>query len=353
MKGKNAMVTIYDVAAHAGVSPKTVSRVLNQETTVRPKTRLMVEQAIQELGYIPSSAARIMRSNRSGIIGLITGAISRSTDNLRAHGLPDMFLVQGAQQAVVQSGKTLMIADTDNRLDNVEPLINTFMAHRAEGILYVAEKHQEVVLPSCPINCPVVLLNCFDQVGTPAILPDDHYGQYELVKRIIAAGHQRIAYLTLPQHVVATPLRVAGYRQALEEAGIAYRPEWVLEGYPDDHNSSQTLLQAIEQVLATQPRPTVLCCGNDEMAMRVYGMLRTRQLRVPEDISVAGYDNYRTIAETLFPPLTSMELPYTEMGKQAVKILLQLIEQGSLAKELFLVKGETIWRESVKPLNFE
>ena len=216
MKGKNAMVTIYDVAAHAGVSPKTVSRVLNQETTVRPKTRLMVEQAIQELGYIPSSAARIMRSNRSGIIGLITGAISRSTDNLRAHGLPDMFLVQGAQQAVVQSGKTLMIADTDNRLDNVEPLINTFMAHRAEGILYVAEKHQEVVLPACPINCPVVLLNCFDQVGTPAILPDDYYGQYELVKRIIAAGHQRIAYLTLPQHVVATPLRVAGYRQALK-----------------------------------------------------------------------------------------------------------------------------------------
>ena len=353
MKSVNAMVTIYDVAAHAGVSPKTVSRVLNQEATVRAKTRLIVEQAIQELGYIPSSAARIMRSNRSGIIGLITGAISRSTDNLRAHGLPDMFLIQGAQQEVVKSGKTLMIADTNNRFENIEPLINTFLAHRAEGILYVAEKHQEVSLPSYSINCPVVLLNCFNQVGTPAVLPDDYYGQYELVKRIIAAGHQRIAYLTLPKQVVATPLRVAGYRQALAEAGITYRSEWVVEGYPDDRNSSQELLQAIEQVLSIEPRPTVLCCGNDEMAMRVYGMLRTRQLRIPEDISVAGYDNYRTIAETLFPPLTSMELPYTEMGKQAVKILLQLIEQNPLSKELFLVKGETFWRESVKPLNIE
>ena len=346
------MATIYDVAAQAKVSPKTVSRVLNQDDKVHPKTRLKVETAIQALGYIPSSAARIMRSNRSGIIGLITGAISRTTDGSRGKGLPDMFLVQGAQQAVARSGKILMVADTDNGFDNIEPLMRTFMAHRAEGILYVAEKHQEVMLPPQSVNCPVVLVNGFDKVGTPAVLPDDYRGQYELVKRIIAAGHQHIAYLTLPLSVEATALRVAGYRQALLESGIDYRPEWVTVGYPDDSNSSEALLQAIDKVLVLQPRPTVLCCGNDEMAMRVYGMLRTRQLRIPEDISVAGYDNYRTIAETLFPPLTSMELPYLEMGKQAANLLLQLIEHIPAPNKPLLIQGNMVWRESVKTFNF-
>ena len=132
------MATIYDVAAYAGVSPKTVSRVINSDAPVSEKTCSKVETAIAALGYIPSSAARIMRSHRSGLIGLITGAISRTGENTGGHGIPDMFLIKGIQQQIRAQGKILMIADIDNKPGQpgqMEPLIRTFMEHRVEGIL--------------------------------------------------------------------------------------------------------------------------------------------------------------------------------------------------------------------------
>ena len=207
------MATIYDVAAYAGVSPKTVSRVINGDAPVSDKTRSKVETAIAALGYIPSSAARIMRSHRSGLVGLITGAISRTGENTGGHGMPDMFLIKGIQQQIRAQGKILRIADIDNKLGQpgqMEPLIRTFMEHRAEGILYVAGFHQEVLLPEVPNRCPMVLVNCFDSAGTPAVLPDDEAGQYGLVRRIIQSGHKRIAYVTLQPGVEATRLRLAG-----------------------------------------------------------------------------------------------------------------------------------------------
>ncbi|MCP1660326.1 LacI family DNA-binding transcriptional regulator [Neisseria perflava] len=341
------MATIYDVAARAGVSPKTVSRVINGDAPVSDKTRAKVETAIAALGYIPSSAARIMRSSRSGLIGLITGAISRTGAEFRVDGLPDMFLIKGIQQKLRSEGKTLMIADTGNRPECIEPLIRTFMEHRAEGILYVAEYHQEVVLPEVANVCPIVLANCFDAIGTPAVLPDDEQGQYDLVREIIRHGHDHIAYVTLRPGIEATRLRIAGYRRALEDAGIAFDADLVQTGYPDNRNDSEALLAAIIKLLSLRQPPSVICCGNDEMAVRVYGILRTRGLRVPEQMSVAGYDNHSSIAETLFPPLTSTELPYVRMGELATEILLQEIEQKQTARPPLKVAGATIWRQSV------
>ncbi|MFC5921093.1 LacI family DNA-binding transcriptional regulator [Neisseria weixii] len=341
------MATIYDVAARAGVSPKTVSRVINGDAPVSDKTRAKVETAIATLGYIPSSAARVMRSSRSGIVGLITGAISRVGDANRIHGLPDVFLMKGIQQSIRAQGKTLMIADIDNRAD-IEPLIRTFMEHRAEGILYVAQYHQEVVLPDVSHACPIVLVNCFDKTGTPAVLPDDEQGQYDLVRQIIRHGHSRIAYLTLQPGIEATPLRVAGYRRALADAGIAFDTGLVQTGYPDFGYDSTPLVEAVVKLLALPQPPTVICCGNDEMAVRVYGILRTRGLRVPEEISVAGYDNHSAIAETLFPPLTSTGLPYLRMGALAADML--FAEEVRQSGQMLKVVGETIWRQSVTTL---
>lgn len=344
------MATIYDVAAYAGVSPKTVSRVINGDAPVSDKTRSKVETAIAALGYIPSSAARIMRSHRSGLIGLITGAISRTGENTGGHGIPDMFLIKGIQQRIRAQGKILMIADIDNKPGQpgqMEPLIRTFMEHRAEGILYVAGFHQEVLLPEVPNRCPMVLVNCFDLAGTPSVLPDDEAGQYGLVRRIIQSGHKRIAYVTLQPGVEATRLRLAGYRRALADADIVFDPDLVQTGYPDFSNDSGSLISAILKLLSLPLPPTVICCGNDEMAVRVYGILRTRGVRVPEQVSVAGYDNHSAIAETLFPPLTSTELPYLRMGEMAADLLFQYIEHPAGTVQPVKVVGETIWRQSV------
>ncbi|MDO5640016.1 MAG: LacI family DNA-binding transcriptional regulator [Neisseria sp.] len=352
------MATIYDVARHAGVSAKTVSRVLNNDAPVKPETREAVQKAIAELGYIPSSAARMMRSNRSGLIGLITGAISQSsarTDAARQpRGLSDMLLVQGALQAISASGKTLMIADTGGDADKVASLIRTFLQHRVEGILYVADQHKEVALPKVPDDCPIVLLNCFDRFDTPAVLPDDVAGQKLLVEALVRHGHRRIAYLTLPPDVIATRLRSQGYRSALEEAGIGYDPDLLVAGYPNQNNDSRDLWNAIEHLMTLAEPPSVICCGNDEMALRVYGILRTRGLRIPEDISVAGYDNDITITETLFPPLSTAILPYYEMGMEAGRMLLALTSGKPAKKQApnpVIVPSEVSWRASVTTLN--
>jgi len=344
------MATIYDVAKAANVSPKTVSRVLNGDAPVGRKTREAVNAAIAALGYVPSSAARMMRSNKSGLVGLITGAISAtSAEPAQPAGLPELLLVRGIQQTIGPSGKTLMIADTGGRLDRVPELIKTFLEHRVEGLIYVAEYHQKVALPPVPEDTPIVLTNCFDDAGTPAVLPDDRRGQRDLVARLVAAGHSRIAYLTLREDIVATKLRKQGYRDALAEAQLPYDAALVQCGELNDpEGETQVLWDAIDRMLRLPNPPTVFCCGNDRQALKVYGILRSRGLRVPDEISVAGYDNYRVIAETLYPPLTTVELPYTAMGVRAAQRLLGLISGESRDDTSpAIVAGPVYWRGSV------
>ncbi|WP_373740380.1 LacI family DNA-binding transcriptional regulator [Neisseria sp.] len=342
------MATIYDVAILAGVSPKTVSRVINGDAAVSRDTRSAVEKAIAELGYIPSSAARAMRSQRSGLIGLITGATACGADAPRGRGLPDMFLVRGIREYCTAQGKMLMAADTGGDCGTLDGIIRRFMEYRVEGILYVAEYLQEVCLPDIAAKVPLVLANCFDGAAAPAVIPDDESGQYGLVKRIIEHGHRRIAYITLRPDMEAVKLRVAGYKKALVEAGISVDENLIRQGSSDGRFVSRLLSDAVGGLLALPERPSVICCGNDEMAVRVYGILRTAGLRIPEDISVAGYDNQLTIAETLYPPLTSAELPYVEMGARAAERLMELIRQGAGSGDTVeKMRGGVVWRQSV------
>lgn len=347
------MATIYDVAEASGVSPKTVSRVLNGDAPVGKKTREKVEAAIAHLGYVPSNAARMMRSNRSGLIGLITGAISQSPDPNEPHGLPDLFILQGVQKTMAEAGKTLMIADTGGDHEKVPHLVHTFLQHRVEGLIYVADHHMEVDFEASRANCPVILTNCYDRRGTPCVLPDDRSCQRELVAKIIQSGHTRIGFLTLDTSIPAAVERSKGYRDALKAANLPFDPALVTMGYEMGNERDSVFLSASIDRLLVQPEPpTVICCGNDEMALRVYGLLRTKGMRVPEDISVAGFDNYRAIAETLFPPLTTVELPYLDMGRMAARELLAMID-GTEPKNSFpaLVAGPVAWRSSVTALN--
>lgn len=346
------MSTIYDVARLAGVSPKTVSRVLNSDGPVGEKTRLAVENAMRELGYVRSNAARMMRAQKSGIIGLITGAISTKNQPSTQQGLPDLFIVQGIQRALESSGMTVMIADTTGRKVRVPHLVDTFLSHRVEGLIYVAEYHQEVNLPPVPDDTPLVLANCFDTRGTPAVLPDDRRLQADLVRRLIAAGHRRIAYLSLRPDMPAGRLRPLGYRDALTAAGLDFDPRLLAHvDFDQPETGPQLLWDTIDRMLRVDDPPTVLCCGNDQMAMMVYGILRSMGRKVPDEIGVAGFDNYRAIAETLYPPLTTVELPYNAMGARAGERLLHLISgEGRNDTGPVLVAGPVHWRTSVTEL---
>lgn len=348
------MATIYDVARVAGVSPKTVSRVLNGDAPVKKHTREVVTKAIAELGYVPSTAARAMRSNKSGLVGLITGAISLSPSRSENSGLPDLFIVQGIQKAMEASGKTLLIADTGGRMKNVPKLIRTFEEHRVEGLLYVADHHREISLPPVSPQTKLVLTNCYDDKGTPSVLPNDYRGQLDLVNSLIAKGHRRIAYLALSTNLAATVHRIAGYRDALEAANITFDPALLVPaeiGVSDSDAEVQLLWDAIDRVLSLPEPPTVICFGNDRMAMRAYGILRSRGVSLPDDLSVAGYDNHKLITETLYPTLTSAELPYAAIGIRATELLLGMINGTTDAPaDPILVSGPVADGNSVKVL---
>ncbi|MBU1175443.1 MAG: LacI family DNA-binding transcriptional regulator [Alphaproteobacteria bacterium] len=344
------MTTIYDVAKEAGVSPKTVSRVLNDDAPVNVATRAKVETAIVKLGFVRSHAARSMRSQRSGLIGIITGAISTSPGAGEPAGLPDIHIVQGAQRIFAQENLTTLISDTGGHLDRVPELVRTLLEHRVEGLLYVADHHQQVAFPAAGARNRLVLVNCYDDESTPCVLPDDESGQYHLAKGLIERGHTRIGYLTLAERQRAQPLRLAGYRRALAEAGIAFDPALVIPAaLMDPAHEYDLLWDALDRLLTLSEPPTVICCANDKMAMRVYGLLRDRGLRVPEDISVAGYDDYRIIADHLHPGLSTVVLPYETMGARAAQRLLRIIrgqqEPGTTSTEL--VSGPPVWRGSV------
>ena len=138
------MTTIYDVARAAGVSPKTVSRVMNGDAPVNVRTKEAVEAAIGQLGYVPSNAARAMRSQRTGLVGLVTGAISGPQAAGGATGLPDLQIVQGIQRMLGEAGLTLLISDTGGDAERIPQLVRTLREHRVEGLFYVADYHQRI-----------------------------------------------------------------------------------------------------------------------------------------------------------------------------------------------------------------
>ncbi len=343
------MATIYDVARAAGVSTKTVSRVLNGDAPVNAKTRQAIEDAMAGLAYVPSSAARAMRSNRTGLVGLVTGAISGHPVERGASGLPDLEIVQGIQRVLAEAGITLLISDTGGDAARIPQLIRTLREHRIEGLFYVADHHLEIALPDVARTGRLVLVNAFDAEGTPCVLPDDEHGQHALTEALLANGHRRIGWLSLPQSLVAYGLRLQGHRRALEEAGIAFDPTLVIEADRGGAAGERAELQAaIGRLLALAAPPTVLCCANDRLAVAVYGILRARGIAVPEEMSVAGYDDYRIISETLYPQLTTMELAYARMGEAAARIMLADLRGGTGPEGCRIgIRGDLRWRDSV------
>jgi LacI family transcriptional regulator len=346
------MSTIYDVARLVGVSPKTVSRVINGDEPVNARTREAVEAAMGQLGYVPSSAARAMRSQRTGLVGLVTGAISGWQAGGGATGLPDLQIVRGIQGTLAERGMTLLISDTGGDLGAVPRLFRTLREHRVEGVFYVAGHHMRIDLPAAGESERLLLVNAFDASGTPCVLPDDMHGEETLTAALIADGHRRIGFLTLPTGLVAYGLRLEGYRKALAAAGIAFDPDLVIDADRDGGPEERVALgEAIDRMMGSPEPPTVLLCGNDRLAVTVYGLLRARGLAVPEEISVAGYDDYRVISETLYPRLTTMELPYGRMGEAAARLMLGALRGGEPLKRgtRVVVRGELRWRDSVMP----
>lgn len=309
---------IRDVAELAGVSVTTVSHVLNETPHMRvsAETRARVRQAATTLGYGPNRAARALRTNRSGLIGLLSEEIATTPHAGR--------IILGAQNAASAHDLTLVIINTESdsggsaHKEDVQALID----RQVEAVLYATMYHRRVSLPPNLQGLPAVLIDSTDRAGiVPGVVPDEVGGAIAAVTHLVEAGHKRIAFLNNDDDVPATHERLVGYKQVLRQHGIPIHEDLILSA-PSETLPGYALAR---EVLARHDRPTALFCYNDRMAMGAYRAAAELGLDIPHDLSIVGFDNQELIAANLFPGLTTVALPHYEMGAWAVETLVHLL----------------------------
>lgn len=330
--------TIREVAERAGVSIKTVSRMLSGHG-VRDETRQKIQKVMTGMEYYPSAAARSLRGQGTGLIALITDKLTTTPDSFE--------IVRGIHSACDRHGKLLMIGETNGSDEAFERLVTEFRRQRPDAVISATMSHRQVKVAQPFSTCPLVLVNCFENERRyPTVVPDDQAGAREATKFVLRRGHRRVAHLGLGPDLVATKLRLAGYRQAHQVLGIPVDEALIRVGaslpQTDEYADLSGILSALLQL---QDPPTALMCGNDKMALRVFMLLHEMGRRVPDDISVMGFDDYHLIAETLHPTLSTVSLPYFDMGARAAELA-----ANPGAPEVIAFPCPVVARESVKHL---
>ena len=331
------MPNLIDIARRAGVAPITVSRVINNSGYVSPATRERVEAAVKELGYVPNTIARGLRSKRTHTLALIVTDITNPFFTSMARGIED---VAGA------ANYTVIYCNTDESETKEEKYANMLAQRRVDGVLLV---------PSCgnaktikffeSNNINVVLLDRrISSVKADLVCSDSVDGANRLVKLLIGLGHKRIALVTGPGDVSTSADRVAGYQQALREAGLSGN-ELIYYGAYNEQSGYELTNQAMKQ----SPAPTAIFGGNNFIAIGAIKALHDQKLDVPGDISVVCFDD---LPEAMFmkPFLTVARQRAYEMGQLGTELLLKRIsgEVPPGHRELIL-PIEIILRESSGP----
>lgn len=329
----NERATIKDVAAKAGVAVKTVSRVLNGHPYVSVDTRERVESAMKALDFRPSVAARILSGAKSNQVALIY-------DN---HSPYYMFQIQrGCWDKCHERGIRLLAQPVDVDDPNV--------GEQVRGL--VTETHVDGIILSSPVTDCEPVLQMLDQLDIPfvrispgtnhaltsSVFMDDAQAADDMTAHLINAGHRRIGFIKGHKSHMASEERLFGYRRALDRAGISFEPGLVCDGEFDFDSG----VSAAHVLLDLPQPPTAIFAANDDMAAGVLAVAHDRGIEVPDELSVAGFDD-TTLSRTVWPPLTTIHQPMAELARTAAEILItggeithrrlphQLIERATVA----------------------
>ena len=309
--------TIKDVAERSGVSITTVSHVLNDlpGKRVSPATRARVRRAADELLYRPNRLAKGLRTQRNQMIGFLSDRVSTTPYAGR--------MILGAQDAAAAAGSLLALLSSGGDPELEEREVQALLEREVDGIVYALFYHRIVTPPASLRDVPLVLLDARTPDGTiSSVVPDEVGGSRGGVEELLAVGHRRVGFVNDCDDIPARSLRLAGYRQALEVYGVPFDDRLVIERTA---NASGGYSGAIE-LLSRPDRPTGIFCFNDRTAMGVYQAANALGLVIPDDLSVVGFDDQEMISDSLLPGLTTVALPHYEMGRWAVRTLLEQIE---------------------------
>lgn len=323
--------TIWDVARHAGVSHQTVSRVVNDLPNVSIPTRLKVEASIEALRFRPNAVARSLASKRSRTIGIIT---TGSFDYGPSSTL--LGFIEAAREASYLLSITSMREADDA---SVRASVDMLLEQEVEGIAVIAAQLSALeTIRSINVPVPLVVVESSGTSGLHSVSADQRQGAYLATKFLIDAGHTRIAHISGPADNLDAIQRERGWRDALMEAGLS--SDGLLPG-----DWSPGSGYALGRQLALDRRWTAVFVANDEMALGALHALSDRGLRVPDDVSVVGFDDIPG-AEHAIPPLTTVRPDFTQLGRSVLHSVLGLVHGDTGDDELRAVP-ELIVRASV------
>ena len=311
------VITIKDVARQAGVAHTTVSRALNGSPLISPETTDRVRKIAAEMGYQPSAAARSLKTNRSQVLGVIVSSID------------DPFfseILQGIDDVAQQCGYSLFIAASQRDPQRERSIVRTMREHRVDGVIicstpFSAEHGRQLRSYEIPI---VVINNQSAEDYRYSIHHDDLDGSRQVMEHLIRLGHRRIGYLGYAHSGRTNLKRLSGYREAMQAAGLP-----VPDGYEFAAEASSPWegQSAIGHFLSLPRPPTAIFCYNDMLAIGALQGLQAAGLHVPQECSVAGFDNIPFSSYTN-PPLTTFDQPKRTIGEQAARLVLGLLDES-------------------------
>lgn len=332
--GQAKQATIADVAARAGVSVPTVSRVLNGYVHVRPEKREAVQAAIAALSFRPSAAARVLASRKPQVIAVIAGDTSH-------YGYAET--IRGVEESARADGYTVMITVVESAGDaEIDQAISATLAQPLAGVVVLKFDPPGVAaLHRVPDDLPVVALSGVRDTSVPQAVLDETRAAEELTEYLLGLGHQTVHHVRVPPSRREDG-RTTGWRRALRNAGAEV---------PATLDASWEPRSGLEigRRLAAQDGVTAVLCGNDEIAMGVIRGLVEQGLRVPQDVSVVGFDDH-PLAEMWSPPITTVRQDFAGMGRRGFELLRQAIN-GSDDKKLSSERPQLVVRESAAAPN--
>ena len=328
-------VSLSDVAERAGVSTATASRALSRPETVAAPTRLRVLDAARQLGYQPNVLARSLRQKETRTIGLIVADILNPF-----HAL----LAKGVQDTAEEHNYVAFLFNSDEQPDKEARALDTLRGHLPQGLLIVPTSGTRRHLRSLP-NLPVVEL---DRVsGHPhstTVTVDNRGGARAATRHLTELGHRHIAMIVGEQSISTAVERQDGFLDAMREGGLTPRPDWLRPG----HHREDDGYRAARALLTQPERPSALFVGNNEMTVGAVLAARELNLRLPEDLSIVGFDDSRW-AQTLWPPLTVVAQPAYDLGALACRHLINLLGTPRPAPLHVQLPTELIVRRSTGP----
>jgi LacI family transcriptional regulator len=329
-------VTIYDVAREANVSMATVSRVVNGNPNVKPSTRKKVLEAIERLGYRPNAVARGLASKKTTTVGVIIPDISSIFFAELARGIEDI---------ATMYKYNIILSNSDQNKDKELHLLNTMLGKQVDGILfmggYISEEHVAEFKKS-PV--PIVLAATIEENNIiPSVNIDYEQAAYDAVAFLIEKGHKRIAYVTGPADDPINNKKLAGYRRALEQQGLTYDENLIIEG---DY-SYDSGIEAYEKIAELGEQPTAVFVGTDEMALGVIHSAQDHGVNIPEQLEVVGFDNTR-LATMVRPRLTTVVQPMYDIGAVAMRLLTKYMNKEHVENHIVVLPHRIEYRQSTK-----